>query len=384
MLKWTLRLIIGLAITLSLFLIGFRWIHGSGEYYPDMSTVPTIEDARVTTPILLPYPPGMVASSPTGRIFYTYHMLHKPERFADATIFEWKNGKSSPFPNAAMQKEFHGAMGITIDRQSRFWIIKPGALEGKKTRLMAVDMTSGKLVVDHYFAEKEAGFAQDMRVSPDGNTVYLADTGLFKFTAAGLIIFDVPSKTSRTALKGHSTVSPQNWLMRKTNGDPYKLAFGLLSFVVGVDGIALTPDGETLYFATMSHDSVFRIPTEILRDKNQTDKAVAEQIEFVGKKPMSDGIELTAEGDLIITDVENGGIGSLSMDGTYTSLTKSDTVDWADSVTVDPDGAIWFTDSRLTDLIDQFATPSDEQRMKESGPYAIYRIAPLGAEENLQ
>ena len=69
---------------------------------------------------------------------------------------------------------------------------------------------------------------------------------------------------------------------------------GLLTFVVGVDGIALTQDGQWLYYATMSHDSVYRIPTADLLDTSLNDDQLAKKIEFVGKKPMSDGIELLA------------------------------------------------------------------------------------------
>lgn len=374
MLKWFTRIALALVALIAIMLVYVKVMHGGGKPYPDLSTTPTLPETSVSAPISLPFPPGMVASSPDGRLFYTYHMLHKPERFSEATVFEWRDGQGVPFPSQEMQTEFHGAMGITVDRQNRLWVIKPGALEGKQTRLMAIDIARGDLIVDHLFEKGEAGFAQDMRVSPDGETVFLADTGLFKFTKASLIVFDVSSKTTRTILQGHPTVSPQNWVMRKTNGKPYKLAFGFLTFVVGVDGIALTEDGEWLYFATMSHDSVYRVPTDTLLDVSLNDDAVSEKVEFVGIKPMSDGIELLPDNTVIITDVENGGLAALSPTGDLRTLTKSTDVDWADSVTIAPDGSIWFTDSRLTDLIDQFANPADEAAMLERGPYAIYQV----------
>jgi|GEM_PF-1627975 len=376
MINWIWRTALVLLVLVFAFLAWFKLTHGGGKPYPDLSTTPTLSDDQISAPIELPFPPGMVTSGPDGRIFYTYHMLHRPERFVDATIFEWRDGEGVPFPNQDMQSEFHGAMGITVDTHDRLWVIKPGALDGLRTRLMAIDLKSGDLVLDHTFEDGEAGFAQDMRVSPDGRTVYLADTGLFKFTKASLIVFDVPTQTARIVLKGHPTVSAQNWVMRKTNGKPYRLAFGLLTFVVGVDGVALTENGEQLYFATMSHDSVYRVPTAALRDTSLTDEQIAAQIEFVGTKPMSDGIELLDDSTIVITDVENGGIGLLTPGGPYKTLSKEPSVDWADSVTVAPDGAIWFTDSRLTDLIDQFANPADETTIRERGPYFIYRVEP--------
>jgi len=376
MIKWIWRIALSGGALFLIFLVWFKYTHGGGKPYPDLSTAPMISSDQISAPIELPFPPGMVASGPDGRIFYTYHMLHRPERFVDATVFEWRDGEGVPFPSKAMQAEFHGAMGVTVDAQNRLWIIKPGALDGERTRLLAIDLVSGELLIDHVFEKGEAGFAQDMRVSPDGRTVYLADTGLFKFTKPSLIIFDVPTQTARTVLEGHPTVSAQNWVMRKTNGRPYRLAFGLLTFVVGVDGVALTESGDHLYFATMSHDSVYRVPTGVLRDEALTDEDIAERIEFVGNKPMSDGIELLDDNTIVITDVENGGIGRLSLNGTYQTLTKEGAVDWADSVTVSPDGSIWFTDSRLTDLIDQFANPPDEATLRERGPYFIYRVEP--------
>ena len=124
----------------------------------------------------------------------------------------------------------------------------------------------------------------------------------------------------------------------------------------------------------MSHDSVYRISTHALLDDTLDDSNLAAELQFVGHKPMSDGIELLKDNTVVITDVENGGIGLLSPAGEYTSLTKSNDVDWADSVTVAPDGSIWFTDSRLTALIDQFAIPSDQSTMMSEGPYPIYRV----------
>lgn len=376
MLKWLLR-IVGAAV--ALIAAGLVWLkltHGRGEPYPDLSGPPVVAAERISEEIEAPFPPGMVTAAPDGRIFYTLHMMHKPERFTAATLFEWRDGAGVPFPTREIQPEFYGAMGLSIDRQDRLWVITPGALEGERTRLLAVDMVSGAIVLDHRFAEGEAGFAQDLRVAPDGKTVYLADTGLFRFADASLIVFDVETRTARTILKGHPSVAPQNWVIRRPDGAPHRLALGLVTFTAGVNGIALSEDGEQIYFAAMSHDSLYRVPTEALRDPEMTDEAIAEALVLVGKKPLSDGIARSADGSILITDIENGGLAEMAPDGTLRTLTKDPAVDWANSVAVAPDGAIWFTDGRITDLIDQFAQPSDEATMRDRGPYAIYRIAP--------
>lgn len=371
---WFVRLFAGALGVVALGLVLVKLSLGGGVPYPDVSTAPSVAPERVSAPISLPFPPGMVAATPDGRLFFTYHMLHKPERFAEATLFEWVEGEARPWPSLAVQDAFHGAMGITADGQGRLWMVIPGALEMKATRLLALDRETGAIVLDHAFETGVGGFAQDLRVSPDGATVYLADTGLLRFTAPSLLVFDVESRETLVRLKGHASVSPQDWVIRKPDGSPHKLAFGLLTFSVGVDGIALTPDGDWLYYATMSHDSLYRIPTKALSDPSLDDGALANLIERVGKKPLSDGIELLPDNTVVIADIENGGVAALAPDGSLTTLTKDDAVDFADSVTVTPKGDIWYTDSRLTALLDPFGGAPDEAALAAAAPFTIYRI----------
>jgi hypothetical protein len=366
---------IALFVLFALFLGGIKLMLGGGMYYPDISSPPNVSDDRISAPIQLPFPAGMVASAPDGRLFYTYHSLHQPQRFSDATVFEWVNGQGVPFPNLESQKYFDGAMGITIDHQDRFWIINPGAEAG--TRLMAFDINTSERLVDHLFQPEESGFSQDLRVSRDGNTVYLADTGLLSFLPAQLIIFDVPTLTSRAVLTAHPSVAAQDWIIRKPDGADYKLLFGLITFTIGVDGIALSHDDQWIYYGAISHERLYRIPTSALRDETLSPQALAQTIELVGTKPLSDGIELLADNTVILTDIENGGIAALSPAGELSTMVKRLTdIDWADSVTVAPDGSIWFTDSRLTDLINQLGGPASMEEIAAGAPYSIYRVSP--------
>ncbi len=89
--------------------------------------------------------------------------------------------------------------------------------------------------LDHLMDALAHGKAQDLRVAPDGKTIYLADTGLFAFTPASLIVFDVASRTHRSVLTSHPSTQPQDWVIWTKFG-PHKLVYGLVTFVVGVDG----------------------------------------------------------------------------------------------------------------------------------------------------
>jgi hypothetical protein len=370
------------ALTLMLSLLaGLAYIklqHGGGQAYPNLSTDPIYKETAVQKIVSLDFPPGNVAVSAQGRIFFNYHPFAKAERFVPATLFELVEGKPQPFPSAEFQSKLQGTFGMTVDRQNRLWLIEPRGLDHDRTRLMAIDISSRQVVFEHWLDKAQAQFAQDLRVSPDGNTVYLADTGLFRFTAASLLVLDVKSKSSRVVLDQTSSTQPQNWVTRTAHG-PHKLGYGLVSFIVGLDGIELSADGAWLYFATMSHEGAYRIPTAILRNPAASTAEQQSAIEFLGKKPLSDGITLDAQGRLILTDIENGGLARLTPATTnqaakLETLTKSAGITWADGVALEPQGSLLFTDSAIPKYIDQLARPPASEVLKAGAPYHIYRV----------
>jgi sugar lactone lactonase YvrE len=354
-------------------LVVVRIRYGGGARYPDLSTEPVIPAAALESLVQLDYPPGNVALSADGRIFFAYHPFAQAHRFTPATVFELVDGRPQPFPDQAFQVQYQGVFGMTVDRQNRLWLIEPASLDHERTRLLAIDLQSRASVFEHRFPAGEARFAQDLRVAPDGNTIYLADTGLFRFTPASLLVFDVATRKHRQVLAGHDSTRPQDWAIQTAQG-PHKLAFGLLTFTVGIDGIELSADGAWLYYGAMSHDRLFKVPTEALRDPALSPDDLARQIVAVGKKPLSDGITLERDGSVLITDIEHGGIARLDAAGKLTTLMKSPRVIWADGVVLGADGAVVFTDSAIPAYIDPLARPPARERLAGAAPYHLYRF----------
>jgi hypothetical protein len=350
-----------------------RMRYGGGARYADTSTTPVLPETALESLVTLDYPPGNVAVSADGRIFFSYHPFAKAQRFGSPTVFELVAGAPTPFPDAAFQARFQGAFGMTVDRQQRLWIVEPAALDHERTRVLAFDLRSRALVLEHWFAPGEARFAQDLRVSPDGETVYLADTGLLAFTPASLFVLDLASRTHRQLLATHASTQPQDWIIETPLG-PHKLAYGLVSFAVGLDGIELSPDGAWLYYAAMSHDQLYKIPTAALRDPAIAPDALARRVVAVSRKPLSDGITLDRDGSVLITDVEHGAVARVGPDGQLMTLVRSTRILWADGIVVAPDGTAILTDSAIPAYIDQLARPPTRQRLATGGPYHIYRF----------
>lgn len=363
-------LVLVAVVALALLFVKLRY--GGGEPYPDLGTAPMVAAGDVRVLVELDMPPGNVASAPDGRVFFNTHPFARADRFADAFLFELVDGTPRPYPDAAAQPDLRFVFGMTVDAHERLWLISPATLDRERTRIQAYDLRSSRRVIDHELAPGVGRFAQDLRVSPDGRTLFLADTGAFRFTRAALLAVDVNDWTARELLAGDPSTQPQDWVIRTRQG-PYRLGYGLLTFQVGVDGVALSRDGAWLYFATMSHDTLFRVRTADLLADLPPDE-LSRRVEEVGKKPLSDGIEVTADGSVLVTDVENGGVARVDPSGRLETLVRDPRVVWADGVAVAANGDALFTDSSIPSYIDQLLRPPALDRLRAGAPYRIYRF----------
>jgi len=350
-----LALVVGMGVV--------KWKYGLGRLYPDVTL--GAGAASFETLVQLEFPPGNVAVEHTGRIFFGYHPFAKAARFSAATVFELVGGVPQPFPDAEFQSKFRGVFGMTIDARQRLWLVEQAAFDHDRTRVLAFDIATRKLVFEHWFAKGDAQFAQDLRVSPEGGTVYLADTGFYPIRPASLIVLDVASKSYRSLMQTEAAAQPQDWVIQTRFGQ-YRFAYGLVRVAVGLDGIALDRDGTWLYFGAMSHDTMCRVSTAAVHGK----------IERVGRKPLSDGIAMDTAGNLLITDIEHGAIVRMGSDGALRTVAKSEKVIWADGLAIEPDGSILLTDSALPAYMDPLGRPPALEKLRAGAPYQILRVRP--------
>ncbi len=323
------------------------------------------EDAALETIATLPEPPGNIAVSPEGRIFFTVHPESRP---TGDKLYELRNGSQVPYPDETFQENFKTPLGLYISR-NRLWLIDHGGNGFKKPRLFAFDLASNQAVLNHEFSRatgQVGSYFNDLRVSPDGNTVYIADISFLRKKPA-IVVYDLEKdKAWRVLEKDKSVVggsrTPQN------KGKKLSFYGGLVKLKLGIDGIALDKRGEWLYYAPMSQKNVYRVRTEDLKNTGLSEKELSAKVELVGKKPLCDGIEIDEQDNLYITDIENGSIFKLDTLKNLSPLVSSPNIRWPDGLSY-ANGYLYITDSALGN----YALGS-KKKVENASPFYIYRV----------
>lgn len=358
-----LILVTGLAFTV-------RVRYGGGKPYPDVTGLPILSGDKLDTVLSYPEPIGNVAVSADGRGFFTVHPESRPE---GAKLLEFRNDAAAPYPAETLQGElFQTPLGVAVDRHNRLWVIDHGRHGFDTPRLVAIDLTTDEVIHNHVFDNTAApggSFLQDLQVSPDGHTVFIADVSFWRQRPA-IVVHDVATATDRRVVESHSSVSAQDWIIRTP---VRKMTFfgGLAAMKPGIDGIAITPDGAWLAYGAMSHDTLYRVPTAALLDKSLADSAIAARIEVLGRKPLSDGLSADLEGGIWITDVEHGAVLRMNPEGGLETWIKTPRIRWADALSFGPAGWLYLADSAIPDQVMR-----SKRHIASQAPYEIFRFRP--------
>ena len=344
--------------------------YGGGQPYPDVTGTPILGGDELETVLSYPEPIGNVAVSADGRGFFTVHPESRPE---GAKLLEFRDGAAWPYPAEALQDElFQTPLGVAVDRHNRLWIIDHGRHGFDTPRLVAIDLLTDEVVHDHAFDNTAApggSFLQDLQISPDGQTVFIADASFWRQRPA-IVVHDVSTATDRRVLEGHSSVSAQDWII-STPAKKMTFFGGLAAMKPGIDGIAVTTDGAWLAYGAMSHDTLYRVPTTVLLDRSLGDPAIASRVEALGRKPLSDGLSADLEGGIWITDVEHGAVLRMNPNGTLETWIENPRIRWADALSFGPDGWLYLADSAIPDQVMR-----SKRHIASQAPYDIFRFRP--------
>jgi sugar lactone lactonase YvrE len=349
-----------------------RYTLGGGERLEDRTGEPLLKGIEVVAN--LPLPPGNVAVSKNGRVFFTFH----PEADPPIRVAELVGGEAVPFPDAAFQKSdnstvhFQTPLALRIDRQDRLWVLDYGnfGISGQP-RILAFDLKTKQLIDQFDFPSDVAGMLSmlnDFQVDPQGRRIYIAETSLFRRRPA-LIVYDVENHRARRLLERHPSVMPKDYLINAAGRD--MTIFGFLTLKIGVDSIALDKQGRWLYYAPVSDDRIYRIETRDLNDEALNADALGTKVEVWGRKTLSDGITMDVEDNIYLSDMEHSAILKLGPDHSLVTLLKDKQLRWPDGFSFGADGWLYVTCSALQQVILR-----SQGAIRSAAPYQIFRFKP--------
>jgi len=345
------------------------WVrYGGGTPYPDLSTAPVLDASSLEAVLAFDEPIGNVAVNRDARIFFTVHPESRPR---GNKVLEFVRGAAVPFPSAAAQGElFDTPLGLVVDRFNRLWVIDHGNHGLRSARIVAIDLDTNEVLRDQALDPEIAplgSFLQDLQVSADGNTVVIADASFWRKSPA-LIVYDVETGDARRVLEKHDSVVAEDYVIQNGDRDMEFLG-GIVALRGGVDGIALGP--RWLYFGAISGSGLYRIALRDLRDASLPPGQLANRVERVGDKPLSDGMSIDTEDNVYVTDVEHNSIFVAGSGKVPRTLIRSPRLRWPDGLSFGPDGYLYVADSALAELILQ-----PREHVEASGPYRIFRFKP--------
>ena len=332
--------------------------------------------------------PTGIAVSTSGRIFINYPRWGDDVQF---TVAEIVDGKPLAFPNtiwnqqgsvSTQDKRIVSAQSVVIDPSgNHLWIVDTGSLRPHPIsyggpKLIQVSLENNK-VLRTILIEPEAltpeTYLNDVRFLFNSNTAsyaFISDSS----PDGGIIVVNLVTGESWRRLSGTSftrsdpsfvPVVEAEVLMIREPGESAK------RFNVGSDGIAVSADGETVFFRSLTSRHLYSVPTgglinRIIQEENLK-KMVVDHGQVAGA---SDGLEADSSGGIFLTDYEHNAIhrftGSIS---TLKTLMYSPQAIWPDSLALADDGYLYFTANQLNRQ-SQFHQGID----KRIQPYMVFRI----------
>lgn len=318
-----------------------------------------------------------VAISAKNRLFTNYP-LWTPSIYKNALVEVLPGNKTQPYPDAAMNSWKPGESGknkwvcvqaVYIDDQDVMWVIDPAAPKLGKVyqqsfKLVKINLNTNKVERTYTFegVADEHSYLNDVRVDTKRQFAYITNSG-----TGGIVVVDLKSGKARQLLQNHYSVHTDKDFKFIIDGKELQQDGQPVKF--DSDGIALSPDGDVLYYKPLTDTKLYRIKTEYLRNDTLSGQKLKGYVEDLGKYVVTDGMEFDKKGNLYLGDPQNSSIVKISPDLKMTTLVKDARLIWPDSYSVSKDGYLYVSCSQIQ------KTPEHNAGInKRTSPYTIFKL----------
>lgn len=249
---------------------------------------------------------------------------------------EWNNWNISVTPN----NHFICVQSVYIDKLDNLWILDAGCIYESMlpcgAKLVKVDLETDSILQVIYInapVVRDSCFLNDVRVDTDRGFAYITDSGL-----GAIIVVNLATGESRRLLEGHTSVLSEN-IDLIVNGQ-------VIHWNGHVNGLALTQNGDYLYYKALTSYSLYRIPTNYLRDTTYTATNLDTAVQLVCSTIPSDGMEFDMHGNLYLTGIEDNSIYYLTPGLEFETAIVDSRLKYPDSFSITQNNEIYISTSR--------------------------------------
>ncbi len=333
--------------------------------------------------------PTGVSVANNGRIFVNFPRWGDPVEY---TVGEVKNGRVMPYPDEEMNRYREAAkpedklvsvQSVVVDpREDRLWILDTGSIAFGPVRpggpkLIAVDLKTDRVVKKILFPTDmvlPSSYVNDVRFDLKRGTQGIAFiTDSTSAGPNGIIVVDLASGKSRRRLHDHPSTKPDPAFVPVVEGEILQMRLpgkAPTRFAVGSDGIAISPDGKTLYYCPLTSRHLYSVSVDALADRTKSDADVAATVKDLGEKGgASDGLESDAQGRVYLSDYEHNAIRRWSASGQIETLAHDPRILWPDTLSLAADGYLYFTANQ----VERQTVFHNGQDLRQK-PYLLFRI----------
>jgi sugar lactone lactonase YvrE len=302
-----------------------------------------------------------VAVTPDGRIFVNFPRWTEDSPLSVAELMP--DGSLKPYPDAQWnawrnetafqrppERHFVCVQALLPDSRGGLWVVDPGAPGNERVlpgaaKLVHIDLGNDSVTRTISFSEdvvKQGSYLNDMRLSADGKTGYLTDSG----AEGAIIVVDLESGNGFRSLAGHASTQLEKDVIVEVDGGPLRRPDGRQPMFAS-DGLAISNDGATLYWQALTGRSLYCIDTENLRrDVTEDERRAA--VKKLGTTHVADGLLMSRAGRIYLTSPSNNAVSCWTGSGTRIVVQDAD-LRWPDTMSEGQDGRIYVTASHIQD-----------------------------------
>ncbi|MET0443196.1 MAG: L-dopachrome tautomerase-related protein, partial [Pseudorhodoplanes sp.] len=258
-----------------------------------------------------------VSVAENGRIFVNFPRWSEDVPVSVGEV--QKDGSVTPYPdaewnawrNASMaaktpQDHFVTVQSVVADGRGSLWVVDPAAPNSEKTvtggpKLVQIDLATNAVKRVYPFGADIAGpasYLNDVRLSPDGKFAYMTDSGL----PGGIVVADLQSGKAWRVLSGDPSTEMEKDVTVMVDGKALRRPDGRQP-MFNADGIALSPDGKTLYWQALTGKTLYKIGTDVLQAAQGNGDAAKGKQEKVATTEPVDGFWMDKTGKLFVSSI---------------------------------------------------------------------------------